>query len=134
MSETRDNAGETARHDLLTVAGIGVVAYALTNVLHEGVGHGGTCVLAGGRPRIVSSLHFDGDTADLASWANRLIGAGGTLVNIAVGLVMLVLLPHCARLPLRFAISPGYSQSRTCFRAQATSCSRALQASAIGRR
>jgi hypothetical protein len=93
MSEERTNATQVQRHDLVTVAAVGVVAYALTNILHEGLGHGGACLLVGGRPRILSSLHFDGDTTGLAPWALRLIGAAGTLVNVVVGAVILACLP-----------------------------------------
>jgi len=93
MSEERPNATEAQRHDLLTVAALGVVAYALANILHEGLGHGGACLVVGGQPRILSSLHFHGDTTGLAPWALRLIGAGGTLVNLAVGAVVLTCLP-----------------------------------------
>jgi hypothetical protein len=93
MSKQGTNPDQLERHDLVTVAAIGVVAYALANILHEGVGHGGACLLVGGRPRIVSSLHFDGDTAGLAPWALRVIAAGGTLVNLLVGAVVLSFSP-----------------------------------------
>jgi hypothetical protein len=93
MSEEHTNASQAESHDLLTVAALGVVAYALANLLHEGLGHGGACLVVGGQPRILSSLHFHGDTTGLAPWALRLIGAGGTLVNLAVGAVVLTCLP-----------------------------------------
>ena len=34
-----------ARIDPLTVGAIGILAYMLANVLHEGLGHGGACLL-----------------------------------------------------------------------------------------
>ena len=51
-----------AKPDLLTLAAVAIVAYAVANVIHEGLGHAGTCVLVGGRPTVLSSMHFDGDT------------------------------------------------------------------------
>jgi hypothetical protein len=41
-------ATEPAPADSLTVGSIGILAYMLGDVLHEGLGHGGACVLAGG--------------------------------------------------------------------------------------
>jgi hypothetical protein len=34
-----------------TLVAIAVAVYALANVAHEGLGHGGACLLAGGEPR-----------------------------------------------------------------------------------
>ena len=80
---------ERPRHDRLTVVAIAIVAYALADVLHEGFGHGGACLLVGGRPLVQSSVHFDCDTRLLGQWAERFIAAGGTLVNLAAGALML---------------------------------------------
>jgi hypothetical protein len=99
MSETLASVVPSPRHDLLTVAAIGLVAYALANLLHEGLGHGGACLLVGGKPRVLSSLHFDGDTEGLSRGANRLIAAGGTLVNLLVGAAALAALSRSRTLP-----------------------------------
>jgi hypothetical protein len=84
---------------LLTVAAIGVVAYALANLLHEGVGHGGTCLLVGGKPLVLSSMHFDGDTKGLPRGANRLIAAEGTRANLLAGRIALAALSPSRTLP-----------------------------------
>jgi hypothetical protein len=68
-----------ASPDALTVGSIGVLAYMLGNVLHEAVGHGGACLLVGARPLVLSSVHFE------CSLDNRLVIAGGTLVNFLAG-------------------------------------------------
>jgi hypothetical protein len=70
------------RPDLLTLAAIGVVAYALADVFHEGFGHAGTCALVGGRPLVLTSMDFQGDTEGLPALANRLIAAGGSVANL----------------------------------------------------
>jgi hypothetical protein len=67
--------------DALTVGAIGIIAYVLANVLHEGVGHGGACLLAGGKPLVLSSVHFE------CSLDSRLVMAGGTLMNLLAGAV-----------------------------------------------
>ena len=99
MSETLASVVPPPRHDLLTVAAMGLVAYALANPLHEGLGHGGACLLVGGKPLVLSSLHFDGDTKGLPRGANRLIAAGGTLVNLLVGGIALAALSRSRTLP-----------------------------------
>ena len=48
-----------AKPDLLTLVAVAIVAYAVANVIHEGLGHAGTCVLVGGRLTVLSSMHFD---------------------------------------------------------------------------
>jgi hypothetical protein len=74
------------------VVAISIVAYALANVGHEGIGHGGACLLAGSRPLVLSSVHFECDEAALSDGGRRLLAAGGTLVNLLLGgLALLVL-------------------------------------------
>ncbi len=94
MSETLGSVDPLPTHDLLAVAAVGLVVYALSNLLHEGLGHGGTCLLVGGKPVVLSSLHFHGDTEGLSRGANRLIAAGGTLANLLVGGIALAALSH----------------------------------------
>jgi len=65
--------------DLATIIAVSIVAYALSNLLHEGAGHGGVCVLTGGHAKVLSSVHFECDRD------SRLIAAGGTLVNLIAG-------------------------------------------------
>lgn len=86
-------------NDRATLAAIGVVAYALANLLHEGVGHGGACLLMGGHPRLLTSLHFDGDESGLSSGALRFLAAGGTLTNLAASAVAFLALRLGRRLP-----------------------------------
>ena len=71
--------------DSLTVASIGILAYMLGNVLHEGSGHGGACLLAGAKPLVLSSVHFE------CSSDSRLVIAGGTLINLLAGAVFFAL-------------------------------------------
>jgi len=68
------------------------VAYTLANVAHEGLGHGGACLLVHGHPQILTSLHFGWDEASVGEGARRFIAAGGTIVNLALGVIALLLL------------------------------------------
>ena len=67
--------------ELATIIAISIVAFALANLLHEGAGHGGACVLTGGHAKVLSSVHFECDRD------SRFISAGGTLLNFIVGLL-----------------------------------------------
>jgi hypothetical protein len=78
--------------DRLTVTAIGVVAFCLANLAHEGLGHGGACLFVGGRPLALSSAWFDGDLAGVSSWGRRFVTAAGTLANLLVGLAALAAL------------------------------------------
>jgi hypothetical protein len=65
--------------DALTIVAIAIIAYILANVLHEGAGHGGACLLAGGKVLVISTVHME------CSADTRLVMAGGTLMNAAAG-------------------------------------------------
>src|SRR5262245_4935749 len=67
--------------DLLTILAIGIVSFIMKNVIHEALGHGGACLLVGGKPLVLSSAHFDCDTASVSDAGIRFISAAGTLVN-----------------------------------------------------
>ena len=71
--------------DLFTVGAISILAYMLGNVLHEGAGHGGACLLVGGKPLALSSVYFE------CSADSRLVMAAGTLMNLLAGAVFFAL-------------------------------------------
>jgi hypothetical protein len=75
---TADHRPQAA--DLPTLIAIAVIVYALADVLHEGAGHGGACLLTGGRPLALSTVHFE------CSADNRLVFAGGTIANLMTGI------------------------------------------------
>lgn len=62
-----------------TIISMAVVAIAISSALHEGVGHGLIALLRGDIPTELTSNHL----SDLRP--DRLVDAGGTLVNLAVG-------------------------------------------------
>jgi hypothetical protein len=77
-------APKASRPDLLTIVAIAVVAGVVANVIHEGLGHGGMCVITGGQPLAISTVHFE------CSVEPRLVAAGGTLANLVFGALFLV--------------------------------------------
>src|SRR5436190_18102296 len=76
--------------DLMTVTSIGLVAYAAANVLHEAVGHGGACIIFGGKPLVLSSVHFECGEQTMNGAARRGVAAAGTIVNFIAGAAALV--------------------------------------------
>jgi hypothetical protein len=82
-AESSTSVSEASRGggpDTLTIIAIAIVATVVADVLHEGVGHGGACLLTGGHPLALSTVHFDCDNN------GRLVAAGGTIVNFIAGL------------------------------------------------
>ncbi|MGH9414183.1 MAG: hypothetical protein ACRD0Y_10655 [Terriglobales bacterium] len=67
--------------DLPTVIAMAVLAGACATLLHEGLGHGGACVLSGGHNLVISTVE------ESCTLANHWIDAAGTLVNLAAGLI-----------------------------------------------
>ena len=74
-----------AHSNIWTIAAIAVVAYSLANVLHEGLGHGGACLLVGGHPRTLNAIFFTYDHAQVSSTGARVIAAAGGVVNLMTG-------------------------------------------------
>jgi hypothetical protein len=81
----------TARHDGLTVAAIAVIVYALSILLHEGVGHGGACLFVGAKPIVLSSMDFECSVLDDGLSPMRIVAAGGTIATLIGGALAFVL-------------------------------------------
>ena len=64
-----------------TLISMAVLAIAASSLLHEGLGHGVTAWLRGDIPTVLTSNHLDDLRPD------RLVDAGGTLVNLAAGAI-----------------------------------------------
>jgi hypothetical protein len=91
---------DLAKDDLWTLAAFGVLAYMISNVLHEGLGHGGVAWLSGAQQITVTSTYME------AGIDTRWILAAGTLVNLAFGVLGLAVLrgmrrAQIPRMPLR---------------------------------
>src|SRR5258708_418069 len=70
---------EAIKPNLLTIAAITIAGRVIADFIHEGLGHGGMCVATGGRPLVLSTVHFE------CSADTRLVAAGGTLANLIFG-------------------------------------------------
>jgi hypothetical protein len=105
MSETSISAAAPHRKvpspiadDLLTICATSIVAGILTNILHEGVGHGLLALLTGAKSGVLTTVAWS-STSD-----TRLVAAGGTLVNLAAALVFWIALRSAkhASMPTRY--------------------------------
>ncbi len=83
--------------DNLTLIAMTAVAYILANGVHEGMGHGGACLVNGGRCVALSAVFFECDQSALSASAHRWIAAAGTLGNLALGGLALLLSARSAR-------------------------------------
>ena len=89
------------RWSLPTIAAIAIAAYVLSNIVHEGLGHGGVCLAVGGRPVAISTAWFRCNEDDVGRNAARAVSAGGTIANLVVGVVMLALVRRSSGSPAR---------------------------------
>jgi hypothetical protein len=88
-------APEQAKDDVLTVVAISLVAEMLSDVVHEGLGHAAVAFLMGAKSGVLSTVAWssEGDS--------RLVAAGGTLANLAAGLVFWIVLRRVTRASVR---------------------------------
>jgi len=73
--------------DRWTIAAIAIVVYVVSNLAHEAAGHGGMCLLTGGRPEMLNAVFFECDEAGLSPAAVRWIAAAGTLSNLVLACI-----------------------------------------------
>ncbi|HSM97283.1 MAG TPA: hypothetical protein VLT91_14665, partial [Rhizomicrobium sp.] len=82
-------------NDTLTVAALALIAMCAVTFAHEALGHGGLCLLLGGRIDLLSSSIFR------CSLRSGWIDAAGPAANLVVGFAALV---------ARLAAPPGFAK------------------------
>lgn len=98
MSAKPESAG-AAQHqtsslaydDLFTICAISVLAAILSNVVHEGIGHGLTDLFTGAKSGLLTTVAWSSATN------SRLVQAGGTLANLAAALIFWIALRSASR-------------------------------------
>ena len=81
MAATTDPTLVYTKDDWLTVCAISILAGILGDTLHEGLGHAATALLTGAKSGVLSTVAWSSD------YDSRLVAAGGTLANLAAGLL-----------------------------------------------
>lgn len=89
----REHASNSApAFDTMTVLAISLMVGVLADFIHEGLGHGGACLLVGGKPTLLTSMNFGWDETGFPRWSLRAVSAGGTIANLLAGGLALILL------------------------------------------
>lgn len=83
------NSGSGPSVDRLTIAGLTLLLGPLFAMLHEIVGHAGTCLAVGARPYEIGAYYISCDTTGL--FASRLVSAAGFGANMIAALIALIL-------------------------------------------
>jgi len=98
MSAPLGSASPQTKDDALTVCAISVLAGMLANFVHEGLGHAAIALLTGAKSGVLSTVAWS------SAQDSRLVAAGGTLANLAAGLIFWVALRSAksASVRLRF--------------------------------
>jgi hypothetical protein len=73
--------GNSPLPDVWTIVAIAIVATVCGDVIHEALGHGGACLLSGGHPLALSTVHFE------CNGEGRLVAAGGTIANLIAAVI-----------------------------------------------
>jgi hypothetical protein len=84
-----DASTSSSAFDPLTIVAIGLMVGVLADFIHEGLGHGGACLLVRGKPTLLTSMNFDWDESGFPRWAVRVVAAGGTIANLLAGALAL---------------------------------------------
>ena len=79
-------SGDRSTVDRATAAALAAVVGVLCTQLHEGLGHGGACLLTGLHPRAWGAFYFDCELGAHPTWAGRIVEVAGSSVNLLVAI------------------------------------------------
>jgi hypothetical protein len=82
--------------DALTVCAISLLSAMLADGLHEGLGHGALALITGAQSGVLSTVAWS------STFDSRLVAAGGTLANLAAGIVFWIALRSTKRASVQF--------------------------------
>lgn len=84
--------------DALTVTAISLLSGMLADLLHEGLGHGAVALMTGAQSGLLTTVAWS------STFDSKLVAAGGTLANLAAGIVFWIALRsgNRASVQLRF--------------------------------
>ncbi|MFZ1700484.1 MAG: hypothetical protein WBO10_15685 [Pyrinomonadaceae bacterium] len=71
----------TDKEKLITWATIGVLAYIISDIVHEAIGHGGTAILFGNQITLLSSVYFRSEPRNIID------SIGGPIANLCFSIV-----------------------------------------------
>ena len=97
MAATPDTVSP-ATDDARTVCAISLLSGMLADVLHEGLGHGALALMTGAQSGVLTTVAWS------SAFDSKLVAAGGTLANLAAGILFWIVLRRAKRasVQLRF--------------------------------
>src|ERR1700721_1690489 len=97
MAATPGTVSQT-NDDVVTVCAISLLSGMLADVLHEGLGHGALALITGAQSGVLTTVAWS------SAFDSKLVAAGGTLANLAAGIVFWIALRTAKRasVQLRF--------------------------------
>lgn len=81
--------------DALTVTAISLLSGMLADLLHEGLGHGALALITGAQSGVLTTVAWS------SAFDSKLVAAGGTLANLAAGVVFWIALGSAKRASVR---------------------------------
>src|SRR4029077_19944138 len=91
-ARSADELNATTPADWLTVIAVAAVTHIFAVLVHEGLGHGGACLIVGCRPQLLTTMQVKGDERTVSVAGVKFIAAGGTLANLLVATIAAVFL------------------------------------------
>lgn len=91
---TQNALEATTPDDALTICAISIVAFLLADVSHEAIGHALLALLTGTQSGLLTAVAWS------SLFDSRLVAAGGTLVNLALGLILWLALRALKNAPM----------------------------------
>jgi hypothetical protein len=97
-SVSHSEAAVPKTDDVLMISAVSMLAGIVSNLLHEGLGHGAVALLTGAKSGVLTTVAWSSD------FDSRLVEAGGTLVNLAAGAMFWSVLARVknASMPMRY--------------------------------
>lgn len=80
------------KRKLITYTAVGLLAYMITDIVHEVIGHGGTSLLLGNKIVLLTSVYFKSNPG------NIFVDIGGPVANLVCGLLALMLLKRTQKI------------------------------------
>jgi hypothetical protein len=80
-------ASHSPNIDYITLISISMLAYAVTTILHEYLGHAATCAFVGGSVKELNAFYVDCQYGTISDLSIRLVAIAGPFVSLIAGLV-----------------------------------------------
>jgi hypothetical protein len=84
--------------NIITFCLIGIAAYMLTDIIHEVIGHSGTCLVIGQKIKLLTSVYFKSKPGSV------LTDLGGPVSNLLFGFLIFYFLKHDKNISITFRL------------------------------